>query len=457
MKKFSKLTMAALLVLLLTLMFSAILPVAVEARSTKPITITWWINPWRILPPGYPEDAKLTGEEFAKWISGEFMKLYPNVTVKYEIITNQGLEQKIAAAILAGNPPDVFRPLALKSVWAKQGLLEPIENYLSAEDRKDYYDYALNVGKVDGHYYMFPWNNSNNGMGSTLLANPTIFKERGVSLPPLPDRGWTVDEFLAAARKLTFDRDGDGKIDVYALSFPSKDLYVMMGWMSLFGARLTNAGETEFTLNSPEGVRALQFIVDLVYKYKVAPEGGEGMGIYDAINLFHQKKTALGYGGPYEIGRIDRYVTEGKLKEAFPVKIVQYPHDPRVGPFAYHTSGGFIVFKQNDPEKREMALKFADFVTNRENTRLLKSLMYITARKSVNKDLYKGSPFEEDVQVYVRALEHGIRYLGSSDLDTQPIEKHLEAMFQAALSRNKTPKQALDDFVREADRIVFKK
>ncbi len=432
-------------------------PALTPAASAKDVTITWWINPWRITPPGFPADKAVTAEDYPKWVSEQFMKTHPGVTVKYEIVTNTGFDQKIAAAILSGNPPDVLKPIGFKQQWVKQGLLEPIEGYLTAEDKADFYRYALDEGKVGDHYYLFPWNNSNNGMGSTLLLNPAIFKERGVALPPLPERGWTVDDFLKAAQKLTYDKDGDGKTDVYALSFPGKELLVMMGWMHVFGARLLNADETEFVLNSPEGVRALQFIVDAIYKYKIAPEGASGMGIYDSINMFHQGKTAIGYGGPYEIGRIDRYAKEGKLKEAFPVHIAQYPNLPSVGPVAYHTSGGFVVFKQKDPEKKKVVMEFARFLTNKENTRLLKSLLYITARKSVNKTLYEGSPFEKEIDVYVEAIEHGIPYFGSAEINTEPIQKYLQSMFEGALSRTKTPKQALDDFVRDANRILFKK
>ena len=425
--------------------------------AAKPITITWWINPWRIAPPGFPEGKSPDSEDFPKWASAEFMRLNPGVTVKYEVVTNAGFDQKIAASILAGSPPDVLRPVGFKSEWAKQGLLEPIEDYLTAEDKADFYQYALEVGKVGGHYYLFPWNNSNNGMGCSLLLNPAVFKELGVAMPALPDRGWTMDEFMRAAQKLTVDKDGDGKTDVYALSFPAKELLVMMGWMHVFGARLFNPDQTAIALNSNEGVRALQFMVDAIYKYKIAPEGAAGMGIYDSIGMFHQGKTATGYGGPYEIGRIDRYAKEGKITEAFPVHIAQYPHLPEVGPVSHHTSGGFVVFKQRDAEKKKVVMEFARFLTNQQNMKLLKSLLYVTSRKSVNKDLYKGSTFEKEIDVYTRAIEHGVPYFGTSDISTDPIDKHLQAMFEAALSRTKTPKQALDDFAREANKIMFKK
>src|SRR5690625_3172633 len=54
------------------------------------ITLTWWLNPWRIRPPGFPADESPTGEEFPAWISEEFMKLHPNVTVEFEVVPNSG-------------------------------------------------------------------------------------------------------------------------------------------------------------------------------------------------------------------------------------------------------------------------------------------------------------------------------------------------------------------------------
>lgn len=420
--------------------------------AEKNITIKWWINPWRIEPPGFPAGKAPTADDFPKWASEAFMKLHPNVKVEYEVIPNQGFDEKIAAAILGRSQPDVIR--GFNKQWATRGLLEPIDDYLTPADRADFYQYALDEGKVNGRYYLFPWNNSNNGMGSALLLNPELFKAAGVAMPALPNRSWTVNEFLAAARKLTRDLNGDGQTDQYAISFAASDLINNVGWMYVHGAEMFNANETALTINSQKGVNGLQFMVDLINKERVAPKGAEGMGIYDVIGLFHQKKTAIGYGGPYEIGRIDRYVKEGQLKEVFTVHIAQFPHLPEVGPVAYHTSGGFAVFKQSDPYKRQMALEFARFLTNAENTRLLKSLLYVTARKSVNADLYKGSVFEKEIDVYTRAIENGKRYFGSADIDFVPLEKHLQAAFEAAFSGTKTPKKALDDFVSTGNRLI---
>src|SRR5690606_15568803 len=332
--------------------------------------------------------------------------------VRYELVPNAGYGEKITTAIFSGTTPDVVKDLNWNPEWAREGLLEPIDAYLTDEDRADFLPYALEKGLIDGQHYIWPWNNSNNGMGSTTLLNTAIFEERGVALPALPDRAWTIDEFLAAAEQLTFDRDGDGSTDVYALTFAAKDTLNMLAWMHRFGARLLNEEGTEFVLNSPEGVRALQLIVDLIYEYGYAPQGGEALDVYGTIDNLHQGRAAIGYGGIYEIGRIDRYVREGRIADPVRVAIAQYPHDPEVGPVAYETSGGFLVFQQDDAAKRDMVMEFARFLTNTENAQLLETLMYVTARRSANEQLEFATvtPYLADVgtevAVYQAAIDH---------------------------------------------------
>lgn len=439
----------------------ALLALSPVAAAQPQIELTWWINPWRIVTPDMPEGATATGEEYARYMSEKFMELHPNVTVRYEIVPNAGYSEKITTAIFSGTTPDVAKDLNWNPEWAREGLLEPIDPYLTDEDREDFLPYALAKGLIDGQHYIWPWNNSNNGMGSTLLLNTALFEEAGVEIPALPDRSWTIDEFLAAAEKLTMDRDGDGTTDVYAITFAARDVENMLSWLMRFGAKLVNDEGTEFVLNSEEGVRALQFIVDLIYEYGYAPRGGEALDVYGTIENLHNGRAAIGYGGIYEIGRIDRYLKEGRIANPIDVVIAPFPHDPEVGPIAYETSGGFIVFKQEDEYKREMAMEFARFLTDKENIKLLETLLYITARRSANAELtfedvadYTGD-VPTEVQVYQAAIDHGVPFFGPSDLDISAAMEHFTAAMEAALSRSKTPQQALDDFVREANRAVF--
>ena len=220
-----------LLLLAVLIALGAVVPSTAFAQSDEPeITLTWWINPWRIRPPGFPADQSPTGEEFPAYISEKFMELHPNVTVEFEVVPNAGFDEKVATAIFAGSPPDVLR--WWNPTWALDGVLEPIDPYLTDADRADFIDYTLEAGLVNGQHYLWPWNNSNNGMGSTLMLNVEAFEAAGV---PLPDgmAGWTIDEFLAVARQF---KDADS----FAITFAAKDDINMMAWLYRFGARLMN-------------------------------------------------------------------------------------------------------------------------------------------------------------------------------------------------------------------------
>src|SRR5690606_14101118 len=120
-----RLRCAAVLVIVLALALGL-----AGAAAAEKITITWWINPWRIAPPGMDPDEAPTAEDWPAWVSEEFMRLNPDVEVVYEVVTNAGYSEMISAAILARRPPDILKDLVFRREWAERGLLEPIDDYI---------------------------------------------------------------------------------------------------------------------------------------------------------------------------------------------------------------------------------------------------------------------------------------------------------------------------------------
>src|SRR5699024_2496578 len=103
----------------------------------------------------------------------------------------------------------------------------------------------LTKGLVDGKHYIFPWNNSSNGMGVTMLLNPEVFAARNVEMPALPSRTWDLDEFIEKAKQLSYDSTGSGSNDHYAFAVGAKDAENALAWLYLFGGRMFNEEETE--------------------------------------------------------------------------------------------------------------------------------------------------------------------------------------------------------------------
>ena len=118
-------------------------------------TITWWINPWRIAPPGMDPSVAPTGEDFPQWASEEFMRLNPDVEVVYEVVTNAGYEEKVSAAILARRTPDLMKILSSARNGRYGDCWSPLMISWRRKMWKTGMDYALEGGMIDGKHMSF--------------------------------------------------------------------------------------------------------------------------------------------------------------------------------------------------------------------------------------------------------------------------------------------------------------
>jgi multiple sugar transport system substrate-binding protein len=320
-------------------------------------------------------------------------------------------------------------------------------------------DVALDYFTYEGDLYALPWAFGNNGMGITNLLYPPMFEDAGVDWQKIIDKGWTVDEFVDIGKKISQDTDGDGQNDVFLTGFQAKS-HIHTDWPIIhnFGGRLLNKDETAITLNSEEAIAGFQFIVDAIYKHKIAPIGAEAADNYGVIHPFHAHKLAMGNGGPYEIGRIDRYVKRGNI-ETFRPYVAPYPSVKGHRRGTYLNSRGFYVYKKQKNEATlEASVDFAKYLTGKEVMPLIETVLYVSARKSVNENLYKTDAwmeFKPDIDLYASELsEHGYNFFGSPTFSFSKISPFLEATMQAIYSRSKTPEEALEDFTRDANKAL---
>lgn len=93
-----------------------------------------------------------------------------------------------------------------------------------------------------------------------LAYNPGLFENCGIEVPK---PGWTKEDFILAARKLTVDTDGDGITDQYGLSLSS----VFSRW-TVFA--LQNGVRFDGPADRQAILRTLNFLHDLLYRYGIA-------------------------------------------------------------------------------------------------------------------------------------------------------------------------------------------
>ena len=105
-----------------------------------------------------------------------------------------------------------------------------------------------------GRYYGLPW-----GYGDRVMAlNLTLFDEAGI---PAPEKGWTSEDFIAIARRLTRDRSGDGNPDQFAVQLNNGQDY--QTWLAIFNAHLADPDTGALRVTDPAFIVATEEFVSL--------------------------------------------------------------------------------------------------------------------------------------------------------------------------------------------------
>lgn len=208
-----------------------------------------------------------------------FNKRYPNVTVKVQRFTSANgwpeYLSNVMNLIASGNPPDVLdMPIEGVSTMASRDLMMDLDALAAKDDQaqellSDVEPNIINSMRYDKKLYFFPtaWNNI------VIYYNKNAFKKAGLQ-PPSPT--WTWDDFLKTAQKLTL-RDAKGKVTQYGYFIPDYG-FGIAPWFLTNGTDKLTPDWRKSNVKDPKFRESLQFLHDLIYKYKVSPAFQAGAG-----------------------------------------------------------------------------------------------------------------------------------------------------------------------------------
>ena len=193
----------------------------------------------------------------------EFEKTRPDIDIEPVYTASQGdYYTKVATQFAGGDPPDAFLiNYRNYGQFAARDALQPVGPYLENStvlSAEDYYELPLDAFRYrGGELSCMPQNASS----LVVYYNVDLFNAAGI---PLPNDGWTWDEFRAAAETLTQDIDGDGITDVHGLAVdPSMIRYVPFIW-GAGGEIVDNVDEpTTLTLDTPEALEGIEWFISL--------------------------------------------------------------------------------------------------------------------------------------------------------------------------------------------------
>lgn len=164
-----------------------------EEGDPDKTTITYWQYT-------YPSKVDKINE-----LIDEFEEENPDIEVLHEDYPHDQFQNKVFAAMKAGEGPDVINIYdGWQAEFADRGYIQPIPDDLMTDDEiDDFYVDMVKPNKIDNKYYMLP----TAVRTLALFYNKDMFEEAGLD-PDDPPETW--DELIDDAKEMT-EMDSDGK------------------------------------------------------------------------------------------------------------------------------------------------------------------------------------------------------------------------------------------------------
>lgn len=301
--------------------FWAILVLVFATQSlAAPSVITF------LTPETDPSSIKVDSE-----IIAAFEKTHPGVKVELTHANLNDVLPKLSAMLRAGTAPDLaFSSPKYVTPLVDQGYLVPMD------------DVFKKLGDIPRK---FVTTNSKNKIydipaameSRVLYYRKDLFAAAGIKPPK------TFDEWVNAAKVLTKDTNGDGKIDQYGISLTGAPPEVGYDFSCILwanGADLIDA-KLKVAIDSPEAIQALEYLGKLK---EYCPPGVANTTFKDVSINFANGLVAMAVYPGRMMMNIDRY-NPGLAPKVGIVPIPYGPGNKGKNPVSHATINNFVVFK----------------------------------------------------------------------------------------------------------------
>ena len=383
----------------------------------------------------------------------EFEKQHPDIDVDAQYIpTGDALIQKLITAIQSKTAPDIswlhahfMEDLVEADAIYKMDHFIKGKNGLPQSVIDDIYPALLQYSSWRGTLYSLPMEATN----LALLYNKDMFRAAGLD-PEHPPENW--EELHEYAKKLTFDKNGDGKFEQVGLFLP---IYPaagpLSGWMVWqFQPYLWQAGgykiskdQSHVMYNEEPGIEALTLWQNIFNELKLNVFTSD----YDVA--FASKNLAMAMDGPWNLPRYKEILTG--MDWAF----APLPSGPEKA--ATIVGGEYLaIFKQS--KYPEAAWEFIKYIISPEvQAKWAMESGYLPIRRAVLdvpefQDYLKKNPnFKVFVdQMELAQAERPIDYGGIQ------IMRHIAEAIEKATIGKMDARQALNESAEQSNEILRK-
>jgi multiple sugar transport system substrate-binding protein len=363
----------------------------------------------------------------AKYIEAQvkiFNDSQTRIKVVPRFVPRDELMKQYTIGIVGGNLPDLgLIDNPEHAAYAAMGLfLDITDRFNRLSDKDQFFPGPVKSPVYNGRLYGLP-------LRSNCLAlyyNADLFKAAGLQ-PPV-----TWADLTADAAKLT--RAGTYGLAVSMIR-NEEGTFQFLPWLLSAGGRFDK-------VNSPEGIKALTLVTDLVKKGYISSEV-LNWNQNDVEKQFASGRAAMMINGPWVIGTVKADAP------ALHWGVVKLPKDKVYASVLGGENLGIMASTKHPDE----AWEFLEFITGDANGTLNKDMGTFPVRKDI---LAKSSYWSSDpiLQLFGEELQYAL------PRGPHPQWPEISAAISLALNEaatgTKTPKQAFDDAQTKIDKVAKK-
>lgn len=435
---------------LLKLCFLLFIPVLLAACSTSSSAnddqvIEVWLTPqWKGVYSADEEGADY--DSFMLKAAELYEAENPGVEIDIQVIPGDQRDSKLSVALQTESLPNIFFDSVFTlTTYAHQGLAEPLDDIISEESRKDIAPNIWENVEINDQVYFYPFAQN----PGTLVYNADLFKEAGLeSYIGEKDEivTWTAEEHYDIVNTIKEKMPNITPHGFFAMNNQG-DTWNMM-YIRSFGNDYFDENSQLIT-NEPDGVQAMEYYNQL-NKEGLLTSGEESMTSNEVSANFQNQNTAISFTNAILYKNMLADMETGKLP-AFDARLVNFPVGDGADPVSFTYVLGSMVFDNLNEEENEIAKDFVKFYSEHEEL-IMASATSVPVRESVNEAVADEIPLLETYE----ANEETIVNFSNNVPNYSELRNALFPEIQAMLTGEKTPQEAMDDYVISGNEIINK-
>lgn len=369
----------------------------------------------------------------------EFMKENPNINVEIVDMGWGEYDQRLSTMIATQSNPDVqLVSQGYLFTHIGNGAYLPLDDFIDDELKNQVFENLWEASMLGNEIYQVPATPG----GDVLWYNAQLFEQAGLD-PNRPPETW--EELIEYSIKIK-ENTGVPGLGLAGKSFTDIWSTFATLYQSIADKPLLDEETQTFNFDSPEGVKALQMLHDIVYEYQIVQDNIDQYTRGDLRTHFRDQQVAMLLDGPFILSVLRESENVDNPDETFVRSATSPKADKGSHPF-FGADGWAIASNTKHPEE---AWKLLRFLVSKEN-QYIHGTQYGVAPPQ--KDVAEMEGYQTEYWKHAtQSIEEGYSRMKSEHFIA--IDQILVEMVQKVLLDVASPEQAIEEAVQELEALT---